>query len=499
MELGRFWWWATLVLFPLCIHGCFGCWEEERIGSCNSKRPSTKQRPLSSWSSTNQERDCCRWERVYCHNTTGRVIHLDLGMLRVDHWWKEHWYLNASLFLPFQELNSLDLSFNRNYGWVSNEGLERFSRLSKLEELSFDWNFINDSFLSSIGAIASLKKLNLKGNGPIHTPAHESLKLSLAVSELGRLNNLQELYLDNSQTEKSILQRVGIMTSLNVFSISGCGLQGWFPDKGWCELRNLQELKLSDNDFEGMLPSCLANMTALRFLSLSHNHFNESISHISSLPSLEYLDLSNNHFAPISFSSFFNLSRLKILIMDNLVIDEENESQPWASTSTQLYVVGMLPRWLGNLSFLKNIAMTNNKLEGPIPRELSGPLPSSLKDNLALVTLELSYNNLTGYLPDWIGNLSSLSILLLRHNHLQVEAVQEVEFTTKRRSDIYKGNILDYMSGIDLSSNQLTGKIPHELGNLSNIHALNLSYNSLTGSIPITFSKLPNREFGSFQ
>ncbi|KAG2713407.1 hypothetical protein I3760_04G175200 [Carya illinoinensis] len=52
------------------------------------------------------------------------------------------------------------------------------------------------------------------------------------------------------------------------------------------------------------------------------------------------------------------------------------------------------------------------------------------------------------------------------------------------------GDILNHMSGIDLSCNCLSGEIPLELGNLSNIRALNLSHNNLTGSIPTTFSKL---------
>ncbi|CAA3008253.1 LRR receptor-like serine threonine- kinase GSO1 [Olea europaea subsp. europaea] len=61
---------------------------------------------------------------------------------------------------------------------------------------------------------------------------------------------------------------------------------------------------------------------------------------------------------------------------------------------------------------------------------------------------------------------------------------------TKRNSYIYKGDILNYMSGIDLSSNELHGEIPDGLGNLSEIHSLNLSHNYLIGTIPETFSNL---------
>jgi hypothetical protein len=70
----------------------------------------------------------------------------------------------------------------------------------------------------------------------------------------------------------------------------------------------------------------------------------------------------------------------------------------------------------------------------------------------------------------------------------------EVDLITKYRSDSYRGGILDLMSGLDLSCNKLTGRIPQELGELSSILALNLSYNHLTGSISQTFSNLTQLE-----
>ena len=73
-------------------------------------------------------------------------------------------------------------------------------------------------------------------------------------------------------------------------------------------------------------------------------------------------------------------------------------------------------------------------------------------------------------------------------------AQDEVEFVTKNRPDSYKGKILDIMFGLDLSCNNLTGEIPDELGNLSSILGLNLSHNHLTGSIPKTFSNLAQIE-----
>ncbi|XVF65723.1 hypothetical protein PTKIN_Ptkin09bG0272500 [Pterospermum kingtungense] len=73
-------------------------------------------------------------------------------------------------------------------------------------------------------------------------------------------------------------------------------------------------------------------------------------------------------------------------------------------------------------------------------------------------------------------------------------AEEEIAFSTKKALYNYTGNILDSLSGIDLSCNQLSGIIPPELGNWSEIRALNLSHNNLTGSIPSTFSKLKQIE-----
>ncbi|XVE63563.1 hypothetical protein DITRI_Ditri07aG0030500 [Diplodiscus trichospermus] len=65
---------------------------------------------------------------------------------------------------------------------------------------------------------------------------------------------------------------------------------------------------------------------------------------------------------------------------------------------------------------------------------------------------------------------------------------------TKKGLYMFSGNILKYMSGIDLSCNRLTGQIPLEIGNLNGLHSLNLSHNNLTGLIPLTISKLKQIE-----
>ena len=125
MELRRFWWWVVLVLIQFGINGCFGCWDKERIALLQliaSISNYTCADCFTSWDSANKKSDCCDWERVKCNITTKRVIQLALNdtMYSNEDGW--YWYLNASLFLPFEELQYLDLSYNWIPGWVPNEG-----------------------------------------------------------------------------------------------------------------------------------------------------------------------------------------------------------------------------------------------------------------------------------------------------------------------------------------------------------------------------------------
>ncbi|XP_073262276.1 receptor-like protein 56 [Populus alba] len=150
-----------------------GCLEEERIALLHIKtsfgeNPYDIPFPPFSWG---KDALCCSWEGVTCSNsTTRRVIEINLFFAR--YWYLSVFstqdmgdlYLNASIFLPFQELNVLVLSGNGIAGCVANEGFERLSRLAKLEVLSLEHNNFNNSILSSLKGLSSLKHLYLDEN-----------------------------------------------------------------------------------------------------------------------------------------------------------------------------------------------------------------------------------------------------------------------------------------------------------------------------------------------
>ena len=139
-------------------------------------------------------------------------------------------------------------------------------------------------------------------------------------------------------------------------------------------------------------------------------------------------------------------------------------------------VQGTIPAELGNLSSLRELSLTYNRLEGAIPAEL-GNL-SNLK------YLDLTSNRLEGKIPAELGNLSNLRLMDLSANRLEGAIPTEL------------GN-LSNLYYLDLARNRLEGKIPSELGNLSNLGSLRLGGNQLTGCIPAGLSGVKSNDLST--
>ena len=93
--------------------------------------------------------------------------------------------------------------------------------------------------------------------------------------------------------------------------------------------------------------------------------------------------------------------------------------------------------------------------------------------------LELLENRLSGTLPSELGNLTNLTELKLPDNQLSGSIPSEL------------GNLAN-LTHLWLYSNQLSGAIPPELGNLANLKELWLTFNQLSGAIPPELGNLAN-------
>ena len=99
--------------------------------------------------------------------------------------------------------------------------------------------------------------------------------------------------------------------------------------------------------------------------------------------------------------------------------------------------------------------------------------------NGRVTRLNLSTNQLIGTIPPELGNLANLQSLDLWGNQLSGGIPPSL------------GSLAN-LQGLVLGSNKLTGPIPLELGSLANLQSLDLSYNQLTGTIPASLAGLSN-------
>ena len=111
---------ALLTLVGDWCGRCYGCLEEERIGLLEIKALTDLNSIYMGVDWVEYSSNCCEWSGIECDNSTGRVIQLSLGYARDQS--LGDWVLNASLFLPFKELQSLYLSGNGLVGCSENQG-----------------------------------------------------------------------------------------------------------------------------------------------------------------------------------------------------------------------------------------------------------------------------------------------------------------------------------------------------------------------------------------
>mmetsp|Transcript_1597 Transcript_1597/g.2189 ORF Transcript_1597/g.2189 Transcript_1597/m.2189 type:complete len:862 (+) Transcript_1597:203-2788(+) len=179
---------------------------------------------------------------------------------------------------------------------------------------------------------------------------------------------------------------------------------------------------------------------------------------------------------------------------------------------------GLLPRSICNFMMLDTLDLSFNNLSGFIPEEVgsldnlrvlhlndnrfSGPIPRSLSKLTKLERCVLSWNDLTGIIPSSLGNISSLVVLYLCGNKLSGPVPPSLGNLTNLQalslhSNKFQGNIkeiglhaLTNLTSLDLSSNKFEGEIPENLGDLVELHKLHLNQNLFTGEVPADLWKL---------
>ncbi|KAK6131115.1 hypothetical protein DH2020_035144 [Rehmannia glutinosa] len=435
-------------------------------------------------------------------------------------------YLSANLLdgrIPFgiykcRELVDLSLSFNhfngsipRSIGW-----------LTKLQRLFLGVNSFQGGVPSDIRNLTRLQLLSIRGaslTGPIPSFifnmsslaivdfANNSLSGSLPVGMYSNLPNLQQLFLQSNQLTGQVLDKIWSCKMLSVISLSNNKLSGRIPNHVGnltalnylyldnnnftgelpAELGslNLIEINVRNNSLSGAIPFSMFNISTITMMELSANHFSGQLpSTIAlSIPNLQKLYLGENKLSGSIPSYITNASSLTILVMG------------FNSFS------GPMPNF-ANLRLLQRLLIGGNNLTGQ--SELT--FLSSLTNCRYLQLIEVSQNQLDGFLPREIGNFSATLEIFRAFGCGIRGSIPGLYLDSNKLESNVPSNLwyLDDLLRLNLSTNILSGSLPFEIGNLKALGDLDLSWNQFSGDIPssisraesLTFLSLAHNKFG---
>ncbi|NP_001169585.1 Probable LRR receptor-like serine/threonine-protein kinase At4g37250 [Zea mays] len=165
--------------------------------------------------------------------------------------------------------------------------------------------------------------------------------------ELALIENLRHLDLSGNALTGTIPPDLLRAPELRVLSLAGNGITGGLPEQVG-QLRSLRALNLAGNALSGAVPQNLTLLPNLTAVSLANNFFSGTLPR-GGFPALQVLDVSAN------------------------------------------LLNGTLPSDFGGAA-LRYVNLSSNGIAGAIPSDMASRLPAN-------VTIDLSYNNLTGAIP----------------------------------------------------------------------------------------------------
>jgi len=231
---------------------------------------------------------------------------------------------------------------------------------------------------------------------------------------------------------------------LNTFHCLFCSLSGTLPD-AMAALTSLVHLDLSYNsELSGTIPGWVGSLTLLEDLGILRAALTGTLpDEMAHMRSLSNLYLSGNQ------------------------------------------LTGSIPSWIGQLTMLKGIILNTNAFTGTIPPEM-GELPK-------LSYLSISYNSFSGVppplcpsklayigmdtipfagpVPEWLGNCSLVSQLLISHTGLSGTLPASL-------------GSLTLLSELVISNMKLVGSVPSSFARLTNLRTISAKASGLCGPYP---------------
>ncbi|CAL5356838.1 unnamed protein product [Camellia sinensis] len=390
------------------------------------------------------------------------------------------------LFSNFSQLLFIDFSNNQLTGPIPSS----ITGLPNLMYLYLGSNSINGTIPPSLFHLVNLTFLDLSSN---------NLSETVELDSFAKLEYLDSLDLSNSglslTSTNSTPSSFRNIWALRLSSCNICKIPEFLKTRTellevldlsnnhlneelnpLCNLHSLRYLNLSNNQFAGLIPTCLGNFSGnLTLLNLQRNNFHGTIPQTFGYASmLLELDISHNGLQGVLPRSLANCTNLEILNLGHNFIEDA------------------FPFWLENLPQLKVVVLQYNKFHGPIEQ----PRKRLAFTNLHII--DMSHNDFTGTLPSKYfesmhsmmmddEDKSSLNYMGSRYGYYSVTIMNKgLDMTFIR--------IITTLKAIDFSHNKFDGKIPISIGRLKALRVLNFSRNGFTGPIPLSLVNLTELE-----
>ncbi|KAL4627808.1 hypothetical protein ACB092_05G192300 [Castanea dentata] len=259
-----------------------------------------------------------------------------------------------------------------------------------LKDLRVFKNQLSGPVPQGLANLSSLEKLELCGNYfsghlPPVCPIPKSLR---------NCKSLKRLRHHKNQLTGMLDQGFGVYPNLYYLDLSYNNLKGVLsPQWGGC--RKLESLRIAGNKITGEIPSELGELNQLGLLDLSSNQIvGEIPKQLGRLSKLIILHLSDNQISGQLPSEIGGLSNLEDLDF----------------SANRLS--GQIPEQVGDCSRLRNLCLSKNYFNGTIPHTIGDPAHQGL--------LDLSQNRLTGDIPPQPESLSQrLTSIDLSYNELE--------------------------------------------------------------------------------